>query len=325
MFANDISEGLLGVFLTVIRRAPPSLNALRAFEVFSRRGSMSAAADELCVTHGAVSRQVRHLEAVLGLSLVEGPKARLRLTEAGRELAARLAPAFDALWEAVDEARAPGPTTLDVSCLGTFAMRWLIPRLQRFNDANPDIHVSVTESHAEVDFRRDRLDLAIRMSTTPYSDDAEKTPFLDHFHGPVVSPELWGDHGASLDRLGDLPRLHTRTFAQGWEQWEADSGLKAPPPPLDREFDHYFYILEAATAGLGVAIGPWNLVMQDIEAGRLIAPFGFARGSAHIYALRRLGSTNAASARFRDWLVEEGKVTAGPPAPGVRPPPAPAP
>ena len=295
-------------------RAPPSLNALRAFEVFARRGSMSAAADELCVTHGAVSRQVRHLEEVLGLVLVEGPKARLRLTQAGLDLAARLSPAFDALWEAVDQARAPGPTTLDVSCLGTFAMRWLIPRLPRFVEANPDIQVSVTESHAEVDFRRDRIDLAIRMSITPESDDAEKTPFLEHFHGPVVSPEIWRDAGASLARLGELPRLHTRTFTPAWDQWRADSGLLAPPGTLDREFDHYFYILEAANAGLGVAIGPWNLVMQDIEAGRLIAPFGFAKGMAHIYALRRLGATDPASARFRDWLVAEGAATPPPPA-----------
>jgi DNA-binding transcriptional LysR family regulator len=294
-------------------RAPPSLNALRAFEVFARRGSMSAAADELCVTHGAVSRQVRHLEEVLGLSLVEGPKARLRLTPAGLDLAARLTPAFDSLWEAVDQARAPGPTTLDVSCLGTFAMRWLIPRLPRFVEQNPEIQVSVTESHAQVDFRRDRIDLAIRMSTTPESDDAEKTAFLDHFHGPVVSPEIWRGAGAALERLGQLPRLHTRTFPQGWDEWQADSGLAAPPGTLDREFDHYFYILEAANAGLGVAIGPWNLVMQDIEAGRLIAPFGFAKGSAHIYALRRKGATDPASARFRDWLVAEGRRTVGPP------------
>ena len=293
-------------------RAPPSLNALRAFEVFARRGSMSAAADELCVTHGAVSRQVRSLEEVLGLVLVEGPKARLRLTDAGRDLAARLEPAFDALWEAVDQARAPGPTTLDVSCLGTFAMRWLIPRLPRFVEANPDIQVSVTESNREVDFRRDRIDLAIRMSMTPDSDDAEKIPFLDHHHGPVTSPELWGDAGASLARLGDLPRLHTRTFLQGWDEWQRDSGLTAPPGTLDREFDHFFYILEAATAGLGVAIGPWDLVKPDIEAGRLVAPFGFSSSGAHVYCLRRKGATDLAGARFRDWLVAEGRATPRP-------------
>jgi DNA-binding transcriptional LysR family regulator len=295
------------------RRVPPSLNALRAFEVFARRGSMSAAADELCVTHGAVSRQVRQLEEHLGVVLVEGPKARLRLTEAGLELAARLRPAFEAMWSAVDLARAPGSTTLDVSCLGTFAMRWLIPRLPRFVEENPELHVSVTESHAQVEFRRDRIDVAIRMSETPHSDDAEKTPFLDHWHGPVVSPELWGAAGRSLARLGELARLHTRTFSQGWDQWQADSGVTAPPAALDREFDHYFYILEAATAGLGVAIGPWNLVMQDIEAGRLIAPFGFVRGRAFIYCLRRRGAVDPAGARFRDWLVREGAATPPPP------------
>ena len=202
-----------------MNRQLPPLYALRAFEVFSRRGSMSAAADELCVTHGAVSRQVRHLEAVLGLSLVEGPKARLRLTEAGRELAARLAPAFDALWEAVDQARAPGPTTLDVSCLGTFAMRWLVPQLAMFYRVHPDIRIRLSMTSAR-EMRNEGADLLLAwdLSGYPDADRRRAIPLAPVTFAAVCTPEY-----ARLP-----PRKRTRIAheytSSAWDQWEAKAG-----------------------------------------------------------------------------------------------------
>lgn len=294
------------------RRALPSLNALRAFEAFSRHGRMSLAADELCVTHGAVSRHIRQLEAGLGSRLVDGPKTALRLTPEGARMAAALSGAFDQLANAVAAARAESPQSLEVSCVGTLAMRWLIPRLPGFLAAHPNVRVGLAEGMRAVDFRRDGVDLAIRMSQDPALEDAEATPFLDHYNGPVVAPALLADGPMTLERLSALPRLHSRTFRRGWSEWQALVGQRLGPAPVEREFDHHFYMLEAAAAGLGAAIGPWPSIRDDIEAGRLVAPFGFVPASARYVCLRPTGSSHPAAAAFRDWLVGEGAATPAP-------------
>ncbi|HTK34687.1 MAG TPA: LysR substrate-binding domain-containing protein [Caulobacteraceae bacterium] len=297
----------------MVRRNLPSLNALRAFEAFSRHGRMSLAADELCVTHGAVSRHIRRLETDLGVRLVDGPKTALRLTGEGARLAASLTGGFDQMAAAVAVAQAEAPTALEVSCVGTLAMRWLIPRLPGFIARHPNIRVGLSESYAHVDFRRDGVDLAIRMSEDLASEDAEKTPIMDHYNGPVAAPSLVTDGPFTLDRLAALPRLHTRTFRRGWSEWESLSGHRLGPAPVDREFDHHFYMLEAAAAGLGVAIGPWPSILEDLATGRLIAPFGFVPARARYVTLRPKDTPNAAAEAFRDWLVEEGAATPPPP------------
>jgi DNA-binding transcriptional LysR family regulator len=280
---------------------------------------MSATADELCVTHGAVSRHVRQLEIGLGVRLVDGPKNALRLTVEGARLAGSLTGALDQVAEAVAVARAEAPQGLEVSCIGTLAMRWLIPRLGRFVEAHPDIRVGLTESHADVDFKRDRVDLAIRMTQTLRAEGAEKTVFMDEHVGPIIAPSLLGDEPMTLERLARLPRLHTRTYRQGWSQWQTVSGHRLEAPSVDREFDHHFYMLEAATAGLGVAMGPWPFVMDQIADGRLVAPLGFIPVDARYAVLRPAGVINPAAEAFRDWLVEEGARMPAPPTP----PPAP--
>ena len=303
------------------RRRLPPLNALRAFEAFSRRGSMTAAAEELYVTHGAVSRQVKQLEDALGVVLVEGPRNRLRLTEEGARLAASLTTAFDAIERGLPEA-APRGAPLEVSCLATFAMKWLIPRLPDFIARHPDIPVRISESHEPCDFRRSGTDLAIRVSY-PQAGEGEATRFLKQYHGPVLSPALLAAKGASLASLSALPRLFPKTFPQAWSDWQAKMGVSLGPPPLEREFEHNFSMLEAAAAGLGVAIGPWAFAMPDIAAGRLAAPLGFVATAGDYVALRPEGVRNPASAAFRDWLVEQGATTPDPPlaAPlGLAPP-----
>jgi LysR family glycine cleavage system transcriptional activator len=296
-------------------RRLPSLNALRAFEAFARHGRMTLAADELCVTHGAISRQIRQLEDQLGVALTEGPRSRLRMTEAGLKLAQALSPAFDQIEAAVPRPPHAGPRPLVVSCLPTFAMKWLIPRLPRFQTAHPEIPLRVVESNGPFDFRADGVDLAIRMRTPgdSRSPDAVVTPFMDHFHGPVMSPELAAAGEASLSRICALPRLHTRTFPESWTDWARKVTPVLPEPASEQEFDHYFYMLEAAAAGLGVAIGPWAFVQRDLVSGRLVAPLGFVAGQATIVALTPLEGVADEAVAFRDWLVEEGRTTPMPP------------
>jgi DNA-binding transcriptional LysR family regulator len=300
----------------VVRSLPP-LNALRAFEAFGRHGRMTLAADELCVTHGAVSRQIRQLEEHLGVPLTEGPRTRLVLTEAGLKLAQGLTQAFDLIDAAVPRPLGDAGQDLVVSVLPTFAMKWLIPRLAGFVAAHPDIPMRIVESNGPFDFRADGVDLAIRMrlpGASP-SPDAEVTPFLKHYVGPVVSPTLAAKAG-DLEGLAHLPRLHTRTFFESWAEWETAAGMTLPPAPVNREFDHYFYMLEAAAAGLGVAISPWAFAEGDLAAGRLVAPLGMIPGQAQVCALTPRGKATRAARRFRDWLVAQGAATPPPPGSG---------
>jgi DNA-binding transcriptional LysR family regulator len=300
-------------------RSLPPLNALRAFEAFARHGRMTLAADELCVTHGAISRQIRQLEEHLDTALTEGPRTRLVLTPAGVKLAQALTLAFDQIDAAIPRAPDAADRALVVSCLPTFAMKWLIPRLPGFVAAHPDIPVSIVESNGPFDFRADGIDLAIRMRLpdAPPSADAEVTPFLKHYVGPVTSPALAARAG-DLEALARLPRLHTRTFMDSWAEWEAATGAALPPATVNREFDHYFYMLEAAAAGLGVAMGPWAFVEGDLAAGRLAAPLGLTPGRTLICALTPKGKATQAARRFRDWLLAQGAAT--PPPPGSQQP-----
>ncbi len=310
------------------RPVPPPLNSLRAFEAFARHGGMTAAAAELCVTHGAVSRQVAALQAHLGVALVTGPRHRLSLTPAGATLAASLSGAFAAITDAVTTARADARREIEISCLGTFALKWLIPRLPGFVAAHPDIRVRVSESWAAIDFARDRVDGAIRiLNPGQVPARQEITPFLPQFQGPVGAPTVT-PAGITVEAMGRLPRLHAATFRESWAVWSDLVGVDLPPAPLVREFQHNNSMIEAAAAGMGVAIAPWAFVAPDIASGRLVAPFGFAERPSRFVFLRPEGRPDASVDAFRDWLVAEGAVSPPPipstdPAAETRPGPGP--
>jgi DNA-binding transcriptional LysR family regulator len=226
----------------------------------------------------------------------------LRLTEAGRTLLPGLTAALDQIDTAVRLVADTEEGPLDVSCLGTFTMRWLIPRLYRFQAANPGIEVRLTSSYRPVDFGRDGFDVAIRVGSGPWPEDAEIVSLFRERVGPVLPPQL--AQAAAQDFAG-LPILHTRTRPHAWSQWCALVGV-----PVDHEagteYEHFYFMLEAATAGLGVCIAPLPLVADDIRAGRLIAPHGFIESGQDYVALLR-ARRHRKSALFCQWLQAEGR------------------
>lgn len=299
--------------------APPPLNALRTFEAFGRHRSMTRAAAELCVTHGAVSRQIAALQASLGVALVTGPRHALTLTEAGAQLAERLTPAFGAIGDAVEGARQGAAREIEISCLGTFALKWLIPRLPGFLDAHPEVRVRLSESYAVVDFRRDRFDGAIRIVEPDQKHSrTEATRFLAQHQGPVGAPGMMAKF-TTLAEVATATRLRSATFRQAWPAWCELAGLALPAAATEREFAHNHSLVEAAAAGLGVAIAPWAFVAPDIAAGRLAAPFGFVERPSWFTFLRPVGRKDAAVDAFRDWLVAEGAASPPPPIPSTDP------
>jgi LysR family glycine cleavage system transcriptional activator len=291
------------------KRSQLPLTALRAFEAFARLGKMSLAADELCVTHGAVSRQVRSLEALCGAKLTQGPRNALKLTDAGERMARSLGRTFDELEQSFLEVRAAADRELHISCVGTLAMKWLIPRLSGFHARHPDLSIRVTEAYGPVDFTREPFDAAIRLAETVTGGELTATPFLDNFHGPVVAADL---ARGGLD-LARTPRLHTRPHRQAWAEWSEHAGVPVPEAPENREYEHLFYMLEAAVAGLGVGMSPWIYVANDIAGGRLVAPFGFTRTPARFHLILPDSPPKRGLKAFREWLIEEAATAPAPP------------
>lgn len=283
-------------------RKLPSLNALRAFEAAGRHGRMTLAADELHVTHSAISRQVQHLEDLLGVALFAGPKNRMQLTEAGSTLLAGLSLAFDQMDMAVRSVADTADGPLDVSCPGTFTMRWLIPRLYRFSDAHPDIEVRLSASSLPVDFQRDAFDVAIRASQGPWPDDAEVIELFPERIGPVISPKLHDRHGGDIEKL---TLLHTSSRRHAWRVWAEKAGRDVPDDD-GVEYEHFYFMIEAALSGLGMCIAPWPMVADELGSGRLIAPYGFIDSGQSYVAVRR-NRQHRKSQLFCDWLAEEAR------------------
>ncbi|MBI3503778.1 MAG: LysR family transcriptional regulator [Proteobacteria bacterium] len=279
-------------------RRLPSLTALRSFEAAARHASMSRAAEMLGVTHGAVSRQVRGLEAQLGILLLENRRGRLQLTAAGSSLMNVLDDAFGRIARGIDAICADAASDITVSSFGSFAMRWLIPRLHLFQSARPDIVVRLTTSDTVAnESARGGFDLAVRVGAAPWPRDVVVVPLFAERAGPVLAPALAPQFDPADPQGAAL--LHTKTRADAWPEWFAARGLAAPPAKDGRNFEHFYFMLEAALAGLGVAIGFWHLVADDVRGGRLAAPFGFAPTGRHYAALLPLDARPAALAFSR--------------------------
>ena len=300
-------------------RLPP-LGALRAFEAAARLGRMTSAADELSVTPGAISRQVRQLEQYLGVPLFDGSKARPTLTAAAQLLQPVLSTAFAQMADAVRQVGDQGQGPLDVACFSTFTVKWLIPRLFDFQARHPGIEVRLRTSDAGSDAASTPCDLVISAEASAQARGSRATqPLFPEYLGPVLSPAL--AQRAVLRQSADLAspallplRLHTRTRRNAWDMWAAAAGIALPAHAQGRqEFEHYYFTLEAAVRGLGVAVAPWHLVMDDVQAGRLVAPLGFV-ASGYDYVLRR--RAGAAAARldvFCAWLQAQAAATPVPP------------
>ena len=299
------------------RRLPP-LAALRAFEAAARLGRMTAAADELCVSPGAVSRQVRQLEQHLGLPLFAGTKARPTLTAAARTLQPALTQAFEQIHKAVRSLGDAHEGPLDVACFSTFTVKWLIPRLFDFHAHHPGIEVRLRTTDTGTDAAHEGCDLLITAIThdsgEALADNETFLPLFAEYLGPVMSPAMAGRLQQPED-LASLPLLHTRGRRNAWDLWAASMDM-APPAAAGPVYEHYYFTLEAALRGLGAAVAPWHLVMDDVQAGRLLAPFGFTASGYRYLALRRSTAVQTRLDIFCNWL--QAQARAMPEAPAVQ-------
>lgn len=289
------------------RRLPP-LKTLPSFEVAARHLSFSAAAAELHLTHGAISRQMKSLEDHLGVRLFRRLGRGLELTAAGAALLPAVRTALDVVEAGARQVSGAGrPGALVVSCLPTFMMRWLIPRLYDFKAHHPGIDVRLSASSAPVAFARDGVDVAIRLGIEPWPRDVEALPFLEEEIGPVCSPDLLGRRKLKQpEDLGQHALLHTDTRPDAWADWAARRAVAglALEPSAGTRFEHFYFMLEAAVSGLGVAMAPRPLVAEDLKLGRLVAPLGFVPSGRFYHLVHPEGAADTAKVQaFRAWIA----------------------
>jgi LysR family glycine cleavage system transcriptional activator len=295
------------------RRRLPPLNALRAFEAAARHLNFSRAADELSVTPGAVSQQIQNLEDYVGVSLFKRTPKGLLLTDAAQTALPALRDAFDRLAEASSLLTAAvDGRRLTLTAPPSFAAKWLVPRLKRFEEVYPQVDVWLSADMDIVDFAAGEIDLAIRYGAGRYPG-LELQRLLTETVILVASPALIAE--TPLERLEDLSHhilLHDGSpdadeSCPDWSMWLAARGVRGVDGARGPRFNQSSLVIEAAAGGRGIALAKRTLAQDDLDAGRLVAPLqiatavDFAYYLVHPKAKGRLPQVKA----FVTWITAE--------------------
>jgi len=292
-------------------RRLPSLNALKAFEAAARHESFTKAASELNVTQGAVSHQVKGLEAELGLRLFTRERQRLLITEAGRSYLEVVRDSFDRLAVGTNRLlQRQKAGVLTVTTSPNFAAKWLVHRLGHFIDTYPDIDLRLSATPHHIDFAREDIDLAIRHGDGNWPG-LHVTRLCAEELFPVCSPKLVRGRGA-LRSPADLKR-HTLLHVgdrNGWSQWAEAARVKGDHLTRGPIFSQASMAIDAAIDGQGVALARTALAAWDLGAGRLVRPFALALKAPFAYWIVCPKSTADLPkiATFREWLLAEAKA-----------------
>lgn len=296
------------------------MNALRAFEAAARHLNFSRAADELSVTPGAVSQQIQNLEDYVGAALFKRTPKGLLLTDAAQTALPALREAFDRLAEAASLLTAAvDGRRLTLTAAPSFAAKWLVPRLGKFEQAQPQVDVWLSAGMEVVDFAAGEVDLAIRYGSGRYPG-LEVIRLLSETVIPVASPELLASN--PLESPEDLARhilLHDGSpdaddNCPDWAMWLAARGIKSVDGARGPRFNQSSLVIEAAANGRGVALAKQTLAQADLDAGRLVIPFeiptavDFAYYVVHPKAKGRLPQVKA----FVAWLRKRPPPTRRP-------------
>jgi len=285
------------------------MTSLRVFEAAARHLSFSQAAEELCLTQGAVSRQIRALEQMLNLKLFVRVGNRVRLSEAGAAYLPEVRASLSRLEAATLELLAHRGTggVLNLAILPTFGTKWLIPRMTSFWRAHPNIMINFVTRAVAFDFAKERLDAAIH-----FGDVSWPGVVAFRLMGEEVvlacSPALLQAPG--LAQVRDLEHhtlLQHTTRPNAWVEWLAAAGHSTINGMKGPRFEHFSMVIQAAIAGIGVAVLPRFLVEDEVAAGRLVIALDIAMRSEHAYYLvyPEEKSELPPLRAFRDWLLAE--------------------
>jgi LysR family transcriptional regulator, glycine cleavage system transcriptional activator len=287
-----------------------SLNALKAFEAAARHTSFSLAAAELNVTHAAVSRHIRDLEASLGAKLFQRTGRGVQLTEHGQSLGRSLTPAFDLLEKATEQFTGTRRRrrTFVISAEISFAALWLVPRLGNFTSKYPDVDLELDPTNRLIDFRKEKVDLGIRYGNGDWRD-VTATKLLDSVLTPVCSPALLKK--TKVRKPADLARvtLLQEDPKHHWRDWLEAAGVAEEVVPSGPVLKGHLEIA-AAEAGQGFSIADLIQAGDGLLGKRLVGPFDTVVRHHAYYVVRGAATKESkTAAAFRTWLAEEIEVT----------------
>jgi len=288
------------------RRLPP-LNALKAFEAAARNLSFTKAAEELFVTQAAVSHQIKTLEEHLGLKLFLRKNRSLLLTEEGQGYFLDIRDIFTQLIDATEKLLARGAKgSLTVSLTPSFAIQWLVPRLNLFNEAHPEIDVRIKAQDQDENSLTDDVDVAIYYGRGNWSG-IETHKLHTEYMVPLCSPMLLNST-IPMKTPADLQKhvlLHDMT-RRNWKTWMKTAGVRDIKVNQGPIFSHSSMVLQAAVHGQGVALGNSVLAKPDIDAGRLVIPFSHYLESKNAFYLvfRESQSELGKIVSFKNWMLD---------------------
>ena len=287
-------------------RRLPNLAALRAFEAAARHQNFSRAAEEIHLTHGAISHQVRALEQELGVALFARHGKRIAITADGAQFAAAIRQALQDIAGAAGQLQNRSRVQrLAITTLPSFAARWLSPRLGRFIEHYPELEVSLQSSNHIVDFVREGIDVGIRMGAGNYPGLVSELLMGDSYY-PVVSPHY---HGGQLPHTpAELAHAFLlRCDQEPWLPWFRAAGLVQEEPSGGLVFQDSSILARAAVDGQGIALGRHSIVQSDIQSGQLLRLFDIAVPCPVSYYLvypqQALHKPQVKA--FRAWLLDE--------------------
>jgi LysR family transcriptional regulator, glycine cleavage system transcriptional activator len=288
------------------RRYLPNLPALMALEAVDRLGTASAAATELALTQGAISRSLAALEAQLGVTLLHRERQRLSLTPAARDYVVAVRHALQELAQASLTLRAnPTGGSLNLAILPAFGMHWLAPRLARFAERHPEVTVNLSTRLRPFDFAGSGFDAAIHYGRQDLGG-VDYLKLMDEEVLAVGAPQRLSTPLTSADAILGQPLLQLEGRSGDWGRWLAHHGHAGPRPPA-MLFDQFATMIQGAIHGLGLALVPTFLIGRDLAEGRLVPAFGPpipSQGSYHL-VWPRSPAPRAPLLSFRDWLAEE--------------------
>ena len=288
----------------------PAFAALRAFEAAARHLSFREAGDELCVTHSAISHQVKELERDLGGPLFWRKGRRVELTDAGTTLFPVLRDAFARIRDTTACLRQrSGAAELTLQVYVTVASRWLLSRLHRFEAANPQLRLRLSTSHRGWDFDAENVDVGMIYREPPFKPELTYWPLFHARLVPVASPALV-QGGVGLRQPAELVNhrlLSVYTAQQDWALWLDAVGMGELARHRSLLFDSYLLALEAAIDGQGVALVPDFVAATDLRAGRVVRPFpdAVAQPGGWYLVCRKERTHDLSIARLRNWLAAE--------------------
>lgn len=273
------------------------LNAFYVFHITAQSVTYTEAAQTLHITHGAVSKQIKVLENYLGQALFYKQGRTMCLTYEGERLKEHTDVAFDSLERGIKQLIPKNNNHLNVSCEPTLTMRWLMPRLSEFYNIS-GIDVRLSTAGGPIDFKGEHNTLAIRRDDFDIPIHYQKHVLTKEWVGPVMSPQYWR---RMKESLYSIILLHSESRREAWQAWSLENDMSLYNN-AGQSFEHFYFCLQAAIDGMGAAMGSYQLVVDDLKSGRLVAPFGFIPSGHDYVLLSESEHLTSIELKFLQWL-----------------------